>query len=55
MNKTILSAAIALAFGATAPTWANPTTNNSADTNDSISQTATASADQSAQTGRGSE
>ena len=51
MNKTLLSTAIALAFGAASPTWANPTNTNDADSNGSIAQTAAVSPNQSSQTG----
>ena len=41
MNRSLLAAAIALAFGATAPAWGNPT-NNSTRVRGDLSQTATA-------------
>ncbi|PKO73695.1 MAG: hypothetical protein CVU23_01345, partial [Betaproteobacteria bacterium HGW-Betaproteobacteria-17] len=51
MNKTLLSTAIAMALGVSAQAWANPSNDNAADTNDSVTQTATSNSDQNAQTG----
>lgn len=52
MNKSLLSTAIALAFGLSAQAWANPTNNaDTFDNNGDASQTATADSNQSGQSG----
>jgi len=42
MNKTLIAAGIAMAFGVSTQAFANPTTNNNADTARSVRQEATA-------------
>src|SRR5574340_362458 len=46
MKLTMLSAAIAMAFGVSTAVWANPTNNNGADTAQNNNQTATATSTQ---------